>query len=118
MAPCRRIRLNRQQTAFIDWIVFYNQGNAIIRIISKDRNEQKMNPDHSKNAGPDRRGFIKRVGGGLAAGFLAASTSGQSPISSDPISHAGAQRPQPTRKRSLALLRIAGLSATSSKPAA
>ena len=53
-----------------------------------------MNLDPSKNASSDRRGFIKRVGGGLTAGLLAgASAPGQSPTASDPISHAGAQRP-------------------------
>lgn len=43
---------------------------------------------------PNRRGFLKRAGAGLTGGIVASSVaSGQTPATSDPISHAGAQRP-------------------------
>ena len=42
----------------------------------------------------DRRGFLKRAGAGLTGGLLTpAISSAQSAAASDPISHAGAQRP-------------------------
>lgn len=53
-----------------------------------------MNLKSSQNVRTDRRGFIKGAGTGLAGSFLASSvSSGQTPAASDPISHAGAQRP-------------------------
>ena len=53
--------------------------------------ENNANPQDSPARTTDRRGFIKRAGAGLAA----ASVLGAQPPStpSDPISHAGAQRP-------------------------
>ena len=52
--------------------------------------------DQEKGAGsPDRRGFIKRASGGLAAGLLASSTAAaqsQTPTGPEPITHAGVQR--------------------------
>jgi sugar phosphate isomerase/epimerase len=42
----------------------------------------------------DRRGFLKRAGVGLTSGLLIpAQSSAQNPTASDPISHAGVQRP-------------------------
>ncbi len=61
-----------------------------------------MDFQRSTNNRPARRGFIKRAGAGLAAGFLAAqASSSQSPTTSDPISHAGVKRPL-TEKEKLA----------------
>jgi sugar phosphate isomerase/epimerase len=53
-----------------------------------------MNLENSKGKSPNRRGFLKRAGGGVTGGLLASSvSSAQSSAPSDPISHAGAQRP-------------------------
>ena len=55
-----------------------------------------MDSERSTNVMPDRRGFIRRAGAGLAAGLLATpagSLAAQAPTAADPISHAGAQRP-------------------------
>src|SRR5262249_41815188 len=50
--------------------------------------------ESSKGTAPNRRGFLKRAGGGTTGGLIASSVSAaQSPASSDPISHAGARRP-------------------------
>jgi hypothetical protein len=53
-----------------------------------------MDLESSKGVSPNRRGFIRRAGTGLTGGLLSSSVcSAQSPAASDPISHAGAQRP-------------------------
>ena len=53
-----------------------------------------MDFESSKGITPNRRGFIKRAGAGLTAGLMASSvSSAQASAASDPISHAGAQRP-------------------------
>jgi len=53
-----------------------------------------MDFESSKGMTPNRRGFIKRAGASLTGGLMASSVgSAQSPAASDPISHAGAQRP-------------------------
>jgi hypothetical protein len=53
-----------------------------------------MDLESSNVASPHRRGFLKRAGAGLTGGVLASSlASAQSTASSDPISHAGVQRP-------------------------
>jgi sugar phosphate isomerase/epimerase len=53
-----------------------------------------MDLESSKGVSPNRRGFIRRAGTGLTGGLLSSLVcSAQSPAASDPISHAGAQRP-------------------------
>jgi sugar phosphate isomerase/epimerase len=53
-----------------------------------------MDSESSNDASRNRRGFLKRAGAGVAGGLLASSAgSAQAPAVSDPISHAGAQRP-------------------------
>lgn len=59
-----------------------------------------MNVDAPKNFRTGRRGFIKRAGAGLTGSLLASSVvSAQSPAPSDPISHAGVQRPLATEEK-------------------
>jgi hypothetical protein len=53
-----------------------------------------MDIEGSNGTSPNRRGFIKRAGAGLTGGLLVSSAvSAQSAAASDPISHAGVQRP-------------------------
>jgi len=53
-----------------------------------------MDIEGSNGTSPNRRGFIKRAGAGLTGGLLVSSAvSAQSAATSDPISHAGVQRP-------------------------
>jgi sugar phosphate isomerase/epimerase len=53
-----------------------------------------MNLESSKDISPNRRDILRRAGGSLTGGFVASAiSSAQSPAASDPISHAGAQRP-------------------------
>lgn len=53
-----------------------------------------MDFESSRGTVPNRRGFLKRAGASMTGGVLAASVaSAQSPTASDPISHAGVQRP-------------------------
>ncbi|HEY1215280.1 MAG TPA: TIM barrel protein [Bryobacteraceae bacterium] len=53
-----------------------------------------MDPESSRGITPNRRGFLKRAGASLTTGLVASSVgSAQSAATSDPISHAGVQRP-------------------------
>lgn len=52
-----------------------------------------MGFDSSKEISPNRRGFLRRAGGGLAGGIVASSISSAQAVAPDPISHAGVQRP-------------------------
>jgi sugar phosphate isomerase/epimerase len=53
-----------------------------------------MGAGNLKQTHSGRRGFMKQAGAGLTGGLLASvASSAQSPIVSEPISHAGAQRP-------------------------
>lgn len=50
--------------------------------------------ESSRGIAPNRRGFLKRAGASLTSGLVASSVgSAQSAATSDPISHAGVQRP-------------------------
>jgi sugar phosphate isomerase/epimerase len=53
-----------------------------------------MNFESSKGGRPNRRGFLARAGLGIAGGLVTPSRSpARSSVTSDPISHAGVQRP-------------------------